>query len=94
MPVNLAAVQDDLLSHTTVIRNGRRSEGDDWCACDVQFGQSQWLKTIEVSRVAEHAMALVESAATDGFALDACRGDYFAIDLTLSGDVDCPRLRA
>ena len=88
MPVNLAAVLDDLLSHTSISRNGRRSEGNDWCACDVQFGQSQWLTTLEVSRVAVHLTALVESAAADGFALDASRGDYFAIDLTLSGDVD------
>ena len=94
MPVDLAAVLDDLLSHTGIIRNGRRSEGDDWCACDVQFGQSQWLTTLEVSRVAAHLTALVESAAADGFALDASRGDCFAIDLTLSGDVDWPPIVA
>jgi hypothetical protein len=78
------------VSHASIIRDGHRSEGEGWCACDVQFGQSQWLATLQVSRVVKHLTTLVDSAAADGFALDASQGDYFAIDLTLSGDVDSP----
>jgi hypothetical protein len=37
-PADLAAVLGDLLSHASIIRHGRRSESDDWCACDVQLG--------------------------------------------------------
>ena len=94
MSVNLATVLDDLVSHASIIRNGRRGEGDDWCACDVQLGQSQWLTGLEVSRVAQHVTTLVDSAAADGFALDASLDDYFVVDLTLSGDVDWPRVLA
>lgn len=88
MPVNLVAVLDDLVSHASIIRSGPRSEGEGWCACDVQLGQSQWMATLQVSRVAKHLTTLVDSAAADGFALDASQGHHFAIDLTLSGDVD------
>ena len=94
LSVDLAAVLDDLVSHPSIVRNGRRSEGDDWCASDVQFGQSQWLTSLEVSRVAEHLTTLVASAAADGFALSDSRGAYFVIDLTLSGDVDWPPILA
>ncbi|MBY9076636.1 hypothetical protein K1X13_17515 [Nocardioides sp. WL0053] len=87
MSVNLVAVLDDLVSHAGIIRSGPRSEAEGWCACDVQLGQSQWMATLQVSRVAKHLTTLVDSATADGFALDASQG-HFAIDLTLSGDVD------
>ena len=70
MSVNLVAVLDDLVSHASIIRSGPRSEGEGWCACDVQLGQSQWMATLPVSRVAKHLTTLVDSAAADGFALE------------------------
>lgn len=54
MSVNLVAVLDDLVIHASIIRSGPRSEGEGWCACDVQLGQSQWMATLQVSRVAKH----------------------------------------